>query len=121
MSWQAYTDAINNSGPGVTSSAIHGYPDGGLWTASGLTLQGTEGATVAARFNNPISGDKLVVGGVGYMALNCTQELLTGKNGSNYVAIAKSGRAVIIAVGSNGSEASNAVEKMAADLVSKGY
>jgi len=123
MSWQAYTDALNGNAH-VESSAIVGYPDGGLWAASGLTLQGTEGATLAARFATPRNGQKLVAGGVQYMATNCTEDFLTGKKGPNTIAITKSGKAVIICVageGMNPGSTLNSCMQMADDLNSKGF
>ena len=123
MSWQAYTDSLNGNAD-VASSAIVGYPDGGLWAASGLALQGTEGAAIAARFGNPRSGAKLVVGGVSYMATNCTEDFLTGKKGPNGVCITKSGKAVIICVSIEGINTRNTMEtasKTSKDISSKGF
>lgn len=123
MSWQAYTDALNANAH-VETSAIVGYPDGGLWASSGLALQGTEGATLAARFADPRNGQKLIVGGVQYMATNCTEDFLTGKKGPNSLAIMKSGKAVIICIGGEGMNAGSTLDaagKMADDLTSKGF
>ena len=121
--WSAYTDCLNANG-NVESSAILGFPDGGLWAASGLALQGTEGAIVAARFASPRSGAKLIIGGVSYMATNCTGDFLTGKSGPTGICVAKSGKAVIVCKagqGMNIGSTLNAAMSMAEDLVSKGF
>merc|ERR1740130_2534606 len=123
MSWDAYTAALV-ADANVGTAALCGFPDGGLWAASGLTLQGTEGATLAARFSTPRSGAKLICGGVKYMATNCTEDFLTGKSGQTGICITKSGKAIIIVTtsdGMNAGSALNAASNMAADLVGKGF
>merc|ERR1711935_231877 len=123
MSWDAYTAALV-ADANVGTAALCGFPDGGLWAASGLTLQGTEGATLAARFSTPRSGQKLICGGVKYMATNCTEDFLTGKSGATGIAVTKSSKALIICVadaGMNMGSTLNAASSMAADLVGKGF
>lgn len=124
MSWTAYTDSLIAQGA-TKGAAIVGYPDGGLWAASGdCALQGTEGATMCARFATPLSGAGLMVGGTKYMATQCDADCLTGKKGQSGVVVVKSGKACIIAVYGDGMTAGNCrlhASNMAQDLVSKGF
>jgi hypothetical protein len=123
MSWSAYTDALV-ANDDVAGSVITGYPDGGLWGATELALQGTEGAALAARLTNPRSGEKLICGGVSFMATNCTEDFLTGRSGPTGIVVVKSEKAVIICSygeGMNAGNCLNAAINMAADLMSKGF
>ena len=123
MSWDAYTQALV-ADANVDGAVIVGFPDGGLWASTNLALQGTEGATMATRFSSPRSGVKLEAGGVKYMATNCTEDFLTGKQGQGGLCVTKSGKAVIFVSyvdGMNAGSALNAASNMAADLVSKGF
>ncbi len=123
MSWNAYTDHLISQGH-TKGACIIGNPDGGLWAASGLALQGAEGANITARFKSPNSGAKLIVGGVSYMATNCCDDFLTGKSGQTGIVITKSGKACIISLYGDGQNAGSCLDhasKMAADLNSKGF
>ncbi len=124
MSWNAYTDSLITQGQ-TAGAVIVGFPDGGLWAASGaLALQGTEGKVMAERFANPRSGAKLVAGGVSYMATNCTEDFLTGRAGQNGICVTKSGKACIITFYKEGMNAGSCMDhntKMSADLASKGF
>ena len=122
--WDAYITALVANAD-VTNAAIHGYPDGGLWaTSAGFTV--AEGKTLADRLTTPgsFAGQKLTVAGVPYMALSCTTDQLMGKKGADNVAVVKSGKALLICHGTEGSNAGSLLEaavKMAADLASKGF
>lgn len=124
MSWNAYTENLIAQGQ-TSGAAIVGFPDGGLWAASGtLALQGTEGAALATRLGNPRSGEKLICGGVKYMATNCTEDFLTGKSGQTGICVSKSGKAVIISIYGDGMNAGSCLNhncNMAADLKDKGF
>lgn len=73
-------------------------------------------------FNN-MSATGFYVNGVKFMKLNSELgAVIRGKQGENAVAAAFSKQAIIIATGKGSPpEISNAVEKMAADLSSKGF
>lgn len=124
MSWNAYTDNLIAQ-QHTKAAIILGYPDGGLWASSGgLTPSGAEGPTLTARFANPGTGAKLVIGGVSYMATNCNGDFLTGKSGQTGIVAVKSGKAAIIAIYGEGQNAGSCLDhasKMAADLSSKGF
>ena len=123
MSWQAYSDALV-ADPNVSGAAITGFPDGGLWCATDLALQGTEGAGLCARMSSPGSGASIVCGGISYMATNCTEDFLTGRKGSGGICVTKSGKALLVCVygeGMNAGSALDACTKMADDLTSKGF
>lgn len=122
--WDAYITALE-AYPDVAQAAIHGYPDGGLWaTSAGFNV--AEAKTLADRLTNPgsFAGQKVTCNGVAYMALNCTNEQLMGKKGPDNVAVVKSGKALIVCVGTEGMNAGSTLDaafKMAADLNSKGF
>ena len=123
MSWDAYTEYLVNDA-NVSAAAIVGYPDGGLWAKKDIELQGSEGADLAARFSNPLSGQKLIIGGVSYMATACNDMFLSGKKGQAGCVLTKSGKALIICLyedGMNAGGCNNAASNMAADLTSKGF
>lgn len=122
--WDAYITALE-AYPDVAQAAIHGFPDGGLWaTSAGFNV--AEAKTLCDRMTNPDTfvGQKVTVGTVPYMALGCDNDKLSGKKGANNVVVVKSGKALIVCVGTEGMNAGSTFDaafKMAADLSSKGF
>lgn len=122
--WDAYITALE-AYPDVHQAAIHGFPDGGLWaTSAGFSVP--EAKTLCDRLTNPknFAGQKVQAGGVGYMALLCNNDQLMGKSGPNSIAVVKSGKALIVCLGTEGMNAGTTLDvafKMAADLTSKGF
>mmetsp|Transcript_11184 Transcript_11184/g.16049 ORF Transcript_11184/g.16049 Transcript_11184/m.16049 type:complete len:126 (+) Transcript_11184:33-410(+) len=122
--WDAYITALE-AYPDVAKAAIHGFPDGGLWaTSAGFNV--AEAKILCDRLGNPgaFAGQKVVAGGVGYMALNCNTDQVVGKQGPNNIVAVKSGKALIVCQGTEGMNAGSTLDaafKMAADLSSKGF
>jgi len=121
--WDAYTAALI-ANANVAGAALIGKDDGAVWAQSGIELQGTEGAGLSARAKAPRNGQKVIVGGVKYMATNCTEDFLSGKSGQTGVVVASSSKALIICTGAEGmnpGDTMNAAMNMADDLKGKGF
>ena len=122
--WDAYITALE-AYPDVAQAAIHGYPDGGLWaTSSGFNV--AEAKAMCDRLANPgaFAGQKVTAAGVPYMALACNTDQLVGKKGPNNVAVVKSGKALIVCLGTEGMNMESTLDaayKTAAGLSSKGF
>lgn len=122
--WDAYITALEANSD-IDKAAIHGFPDGGLWaTSAGFNV--AEAKTMCDRLANPgnFAGQKITANGASYMALACTTDQLVGKKGPDNVVAVKSGKALIVAMGTEGMNAGGTLDaafKMAADLSSKGF
>ncbi len=100
-----------------------------LWAASSASFIKADevaalskGLTNETAFND-LSGTGFHINGVKFMKLNSElNAVIRGKAGENAASAAMSKKAIIIGVGKGSpQEISNAVEKMAADLASKGF
>lgn len=101
----------------------------GLWAASSANyiteaeVQQLHDALLNQSKFDDMSAHGFKINNVKYMKINSEQgKVIRGKQGENATAAALSKRAIIIATGkASPQEVSNAVEKMAADLASKGF
>jgi len=132
--WDAYINALKGDGKVITGAAIYGQPASagaapGLWAASSAAfIQGAEVSALASGLVqqsafDTMSGTGFKIAGVKYMKLNSEiNKVIRGKQGENAASAALSKKAIVIATGKGSpQEISAAVEKMAADLASKGF
>jgi len=129
--WDAYVVAMLGDKSVMTGGAIYGHGDPpALWAASSANFISVE--EVAALHKaikdengafNQLSMTGFKINGVKYMKLNSeVGSVIRGKQGENAASAAHSKKAIIIGVGKGSpQEISNAVERMAADLASKGF
>jgi len=127
--WDAYVKVLIGSGS-VQGAAIYGQgKPPGLWAASSSTfIKPEEVAALSTGLSDQKAFDALsasgfYIGGVKFMKLNSELgSVIRGKAGENAAAVAFSKKALIVGVGkATPQDVSNAVEKMAADLSSKGF
>lgn len=125
--WDAYINALKGDGSVITGAAIFGQSEPpALWAASSATfISGEEVATLqkGIKDTSAVQGSGFKIGGEKYMTLHSEAGAnLRGKKGEFAAAGAFSKKAIVIAVGkASPQEVSNAAEKMAADLASKGF
>jgi len=128
--WDAYIAALLGDKSVMTGGAIYGQDAApALWASSSASFIKPE--EVAALYKgiknqadfDAMSGTGFYVNGVKFMKLNSeVGSVVRGKQGENAAAAAFSKKAIIIGTGKGSpQEISNAVEKMAADLASKGF
>jgi len=128
--WDAYINALRGDGSVINGAAIYGQgATPALWAASSSTFLKPEeiaaiskGITDQATFDAQAAGG-FQVGGEKYMKINSEfGKVIRGKKGEQAAAAAFSKRAIVVARGkASPQEVSLAVEKMAADLASKGF
>jgi len=128
--WDAYIKALLGDGKVMTGAAIYGQgATPALWASSSASYVGgpevlalSQGLTMQPKFDE-MSGTGFKVGGTKYMMLHSEQgKIIRGKAGEFATAAALSKKAIIIATGKGTpQEVSACVEKMAADLSSKGF
>jgi len=128
--WDAYINALRGDGSLINGAAIYGQGEKpALWAASSSTfIQPAEIAAISKGLTDQATYDQqagsgFLVGGEKYMKINSEfGKVIRGKKGDLAVAAVFSKRAIVIARGKGSPpEVSLAVEKMAADLASKGF
>jgi len=128
--WDAYINALRGDGKVITGAAIYGQgATPALWAASSSSfIQPAEITALSGALTNQgafdgMSGTGFKIGGVKFMKLNSElNKVIRGKQGENAAAAAMSKKAIVVAIGKGSpQEISNAVEKMANDLASKGF
>ncbi len=128
--WDAYINALRGDGSVITGAAIYGQgKPPALWAASSTTfIKAEEAAGLANALSDQKAFDSLPangfhVGGVKFMAIHSEAgKVIRGKKGEQAAAAALSKKAIVFAVGKGSpQDVSSAVEKMAADLASKGF
>jgi len=127
--WTAYTTALVGT-RNVSFAAIVGF-DGAVWAnsdAKKLPISAAETKALVAGFKDatPLRSSGLFVGGVKYITLGCDDTSIGGKKGTGGVCIAKTKKTVVIGVysaesGIQAGPCNSSVQKMAADLIKKGY
>jgi len=128
--WDAYINALRGDGSVITGAGIYGAAaQPSLWAASSNSLVSADelkslynALTNESAYNAaPASG--LYVGGVKYMMINSEAgKILRGKAGENAVAIGLSKKALVLATGKGSpNDISGRVERMTADLSTKGF
>lgn len=126
MSWQQYVDETLLGSGVVKQGGILGS-DGEIWAHSpGLKLSESEGASLAAGFDDPsgLYSNGVKVNGVKFTVLRVSPEVLHAKKGAEGVICARSTQAIVIALydGSVKPEPVNQVVEGLADyLRSSGY
>jgi len=126
MSWKSYVDDQLVGTKNIAKGALLGH-DGNTWaTSDGFTVTPSEGAAVAALFNNPPNAFStgISVAGVKYLALKADNRSIYGKKGTDGVCCVKTGQTVIVGVYKEGQQpgaAANTVEKLADYLIENGY
>jgi len=133
--WEAYVNALLGDGTVMTGAAIYGAADEetktpcSLWAASSAhyiaqseVQQLFDALKKQPKFDE-MSSTGFKVGGVKYMKINSeVGAVIRGKQGENATVAALTKRAIIVATGkASPQEVSVAVERMAADLGSKGF
>jgi len=128
--WDAYINALRGDGSVINGAAIYGQgPPVALWAASSATFlqpkeidKLKEGIVDQATFDAQ-SSSGFILGGEKYMKINSEQgRVIRGKKGDQAAAACLSKKTIVVARGkASPQEVSNAVEKMAADLSSKGF
>jgi len=127
--WDAYIKALKGDGSVITGAAIYGQgATPALWASSPGFVKADEiaqlhkGLSSESHFNE-MSASGFKVAGEKFMKLNSELgKVIRGKHGENAAAAAHSKKAIIVGVGKGSpQDISSAVEKMAADLASKGF
>jgi len=128
--WDAYINALRGDGSVITGAAIYGQgKPPALWAASSATfIKAEEVQTLATALSDQKAFDNLPangfqIGGTKFMAIHSEAgKVIRGKKGEAAAAVALSKKAIVFAVGKGSpQDVSVAVEKMAADLASKGF
>lgn len=125
-SWSPYTDAIIASKHAV--AGIIGFFIGGrygiLAVSGDIDPTSEEIEALFKRFENPASGQKLIVGGLKFMATNCNSEVLTGRNGAKGIVVAISHKTIVIGISGEGQNQGiclNIVNNIVSNLKSSNY
>ncbi|MFD4786125.1 profilin [Streptomyces sp. NPDC058459] len=125
-SWQEYVDEQLVGTGHVRSGAIIGVTDGGTWAASRDVIKANEGPVIVQLFKNPgeAFARGITVGGVKYMAIKADDSSIYGKKGATGVALAKTGKTIVIGYYDEKQQSGNAareVEKLAEHLRDNSY
>jgi len=127
--WDAYVNALLGDKSVMTGAAIYGQgATPAVWATSANFIKAEEilalskGLASEQSFND-LNGTGFKINGVKFMKLTSeVGKVIRGKQGENASAAALSKKAIIIATGKGSpQDISNSVEKMAADLASKGF
>ncbi|KAG0721363.1 Profilin [Chionoecetes opilio] len=97
MSWSSYIDNLLTSGH-VKKAAICGH-DGSLWAASAdynISVEEAKSLLLAFKDTTAYTQSGMHVGGVRYIFLSGTDQILRGKKGTAGVHVAKTGQAILI-------------------------
>jgi hypothetical protein len=127
--WDAYVNALMGDKSVIQGAAIYGKgATPGLWASSPSFIKSEEIAALSKALTdeksfNEMSSTGFTIGGVKFMKINSeANKIIRGKKGEMAAAAALSEKAIIVATGKGSpQDVSTAVEKMAADLSSKGF
>ena len=124
-SWQVYVDT-NLVGAGLAQAAIVGI-QGGVWaTSSGITLQAKEISTLSGAFNDAsgIRANGLFLSGAKYFVLRADDLSIYGKLDQGGAICVKTKQTILIGIYDASmmpGAAANIVEKLADELINRGY
>lgn len=125
--WQSYADRIiaNNAGVyGVIASCEYSYS---IWAEAGRLLGGatpSEIEVLVKRFQTPTNGQQLIIASNKYTPTKCNYDILSGRVGSQGIAVAKSKRVIVIGCsveGQNMGKCSDNVVKIVNELKAVNY